>query len=47
MQACESFLPPEPDLNEYIDYDILQEFCKTCKLRRMERRPIRVHFRRL
>lgn len=38
--------PDEIDLNEYIDADVLQEHCKTCKLRR-GRRQTRAHFRRL
>ncbi len=43
--------PEELNLSEFIDAHLLQEHCKVCKLRRIERRQARKHkwqtFRRL
>jgi hypothetical protein len=39
----ESYCLWEPDLSKYIDADILQEFCQTCRLRNRKRRKQRAH----
>jgi len=39
--------PEELDLSEFTDADILEEHCKACKLRKLQRKPVRTHFRRL
>ncbi len=35
--------PVDPDLSEYIDFDILQEYCKNCRLREIEKKLGRTH----
>jgi hypothetical protein len=51
LEDDNDILPPEPNLSEYIDASILEEHCKDCKHRIIERQQARKHkpqiFRRI
>lgn len=42
MMACDT-LSTEPNISEYTDADTLQEHCKACRLRVIERQQARKH----